>query len=445
MREQAERFSASPVSERSAPVTRNHEPSTDASRRIALPWIVRLRLGMAVGEAALVVGARFLLDVELPLTWLFLAIAAQASTNWLLAPTRAAEKPNIEHIVGALFGLDILYLTLILMLTGGPANPFSLLYLVQITFSALILHRAWTWAIGALSTFCFGLLFWISTDVPALQMQVSEGFPLHLLGMWVAFGTAALLISFFIGKMTDEDRRKERELLQMQQRLARNERLASLVTLSAGAAHEIATPLSTIAVTAREIERQARSDGDALSIGEDAELIRSQVDRCRVILERMGAEGADPLGEAPRRVEFEELFSLVRGRLGGETHRVQTENKGVSRTCVVPVGPTVEALAALVKNALDASPEDQPVTLSVEVGNQGIGFVVRDHGTGMSPEVAERAAEPFFTTKPPGSGMGLGAFLAHLFAQRLGGDLSFDSEPERGTTVVLTLPASRDV
>jgi two-component system sensor histidine kinase RegB len=125
--------------------------------------------------------------------------------------------------------------------------------------------------------------------------------------MWIAFATAAVLISYFIAKVSEEARQKEQELLLMQKQLARNERLASLVTLSAGAAHEIATPLSTIAISAKEIERYAK-DSDPRLI-DDARLIRSEVERCRLILERMGTQGADPLGEAPSPVDLQDLLA----------------------------------------------------------------------------------------------------------------------------------------
>ena len=181
---------------------------------------------------------------------------------------------------------------------------------MQITFSAIVLHRLWTWALGVISTVSFGLLFWISRDVPAFHEHAQSGeFSLHLFGMWIAFAAAALLISFFVGKLSTESRQKELELRLMEKRLARNDRLASLVTLSAGAAHEIATPLATIAVTAKEMEREAGASLRNTRLQEDAQLIRAQVERCRVILERMGAQGADPFGETPRPIDLHDLLS----------------------------------------------------------------------------------------------------------------------------------------
>jgi len=128
------------------------------------------------------------------------AILFQAFSNWLLGLKKEQLNESAEHLVGALFALDTLCLTVILALSGGPSNPFSLLYLVQITFSAVVLRKLWTWALGMISTVSFGMLFWISRDVPAFQQHAPPGeFSLHLFGMWLAFAAAALLISFFVG------------------------------------------------------------------------------------------------------------------------------------------------------------------------------------------------------------------------------------------------------
>jgi len=418
------------------------------ARHVAFRWVVRLRYGFVAGEIVILLALRLGLQVGLPLLIVAPAVALQLASNWLLATNKQRLGERVEHVVGALFVVDTLCLTLILALSGGPANPFSLFYLVQITFSAMVLHRLWTWALGAISTVSFGLLFLISRDVPAFHDHFQSGeLSLHLFGMWIAFAAAALLISFFVGKLSTESRQREFELRHMEKRLARNERLASLVTLSAGAAHEMATPLATIAVTAKEMEREASGVLRSARLEEDAQLIRSQVERCRLILERMGAQGADPFGEAPRRIDLRDLLNEIRQKFQAEQTRIQTMVHSTDvPSCVLPVRAAVEALAALVKNALDASPDGKPVRLeAVESSKERVRFMVRDEGIGMTPEVLERVAEPFFTTKAPGTGMGLGAFLAYLFAQTLGGQLSFESEPGRGCSAILELPNMKNV
>jgi len=416
--------------------------SGEVVHRLALPWILRLRYGIVGGEIAILLAVSIGLQIAVPTVVISVVIVLQLGTNYVFGRWREKLRVNTEHVVGSLFVLDTLCLTLILAVTGGPTNPFSLLYLVQITFSAVILHRAWPWVLGVVSVLSFGLLFWVSQDVPAFRTHPRPGeLSLHLFGMWIAFATAAMLISYFIGKVSQEARQKEQELLVMQKRLARNERLASLVTLAAGAAHEIATPLATIAVSAKEIERDATARLRDERIQDDARLIRAEVERCRLILERMGAQGADPLGEAPSSVKLEDLLARIKQRFPEQRTRIEVQVGGSdSQACTIPARAAIEALGALVKNALDASPNGEPVLLQAQSSNNRLQFLVRDRGTGMTPEIIDRVAEPFFTTKPAGQGMGLGAFLAHLFAQRLGGSLSFESAPGHGCTAILELP-----
>jgi two-component system, sensor histidine kinase RegB len=418
----------------------------ETAQHLALRWVLRLRYGLIAGEIALIFGLYFGLNIPLPLLILGPTIVGQSLSNWFLGSRKEKLGRTAEHLVGALFVLDALCLSLILAFSGGPANPFSLLYLVQITFSAVVLRKIWTWILGVISTLSFGLLFWISKDVPAFHEHSQSGeFSLHLFGMWMAFAAGALLISFFVGKMSSEARRKEREIRWMQKRLAKNDRLASLITLAAGAAHEISTPLSTIAVTAKEMERDAASRPGNETLVEDARLVRSQVERCRQIVERMGAQGADPFGESPTSTSMQLLFAQVVERFPQERERLRIQTEGPAG-CIVPTRATIEALSALVKNAIDASPDGKPIVLRAIRSESGLlRFWVRDEGVGMPPEVLERVAEPFFTTKPVGQGMGLGAFLAHLFAQTLGGQLSFQSAPGRGCTAILEIPEPRYV
>ncbi|PYS39462.1 MAG: hypothetical protein DMG14_13920, partial [Acidobacteria bacterium] len=168
----------------------------------------------------------------------------------------------------------------------------------------------------------------------------------------------------------------------------------------AGAAHEMATPLATIAVTAKEMEHDATVRLRDHRSQEDAQLIRSQVERCRSILERMGTQGADPFGETPKSTELDALLLQVKEKFPEAQSRIHLcIDEGLSN-CLIPVRAAVEALSALVKNALDASPHGKPVVVrAVKVDEGRVRFVIRDEGTGMSPEVMERVAEPFFTMK----------------------------------------------
>jgi two-component system sensor histidine kinase RegB len=434
----------SPVSDaRQFDTVEETEPSPgNLAPNVALPWVLRLRYGMVVAEAAIVLGTRYGFRIDFPIVWTLAPLAPMLASNVVLQRAREMSSRFPEQTLGAAFVLDTLCLTAMLGLTGGPTNPFSLLYLVQITLSAVVLHKNWTWALGVLSTVCFGLLFFFHLPLAALETHhVEEGLSAHLIGMWIAFVIAAGLITFFTGKVSDALRRREREVLDLQEQVAKHERLASLVTLAAGAAHELGTPLATIAVVAKELERYAMnlSAGDAVL--DDAKLIRSEVERCRLILSRMSAQGAEPMGETAREIRIARLLSEVHGQVP-EADRgcITVELPDEAITAILPVQATVQAVGALVQNALDANLEQRPVVIRAAQTGSQLSISVVDHGSGMPDGVLRRIAEPFFTTKEPGRGMGLGTFLVRTFAERLGGRLAFQSISGQGTTATLELP-----
>jgi len=407
---------------------------------LALPWIVRLRYGVLIGQTALILAARYLFEIKLPIEWLTLPLATVAVSNLLFR--RASETLGVRRSLGSFLALDTVCLTALLALSGGPANPFSLLYLVQITLSAVVLSREWTWGLGILSMACFGFLFPLHVRVSIFEgHHTGEGFSVHLIGMWIAFATGTLLITVLIGKISEALRKREQEVLSLQHQLARHERLASIVTLSAGAAHELGSPLATIAIAAKDLEVAASTSENGGAVYSDARLIRAEVERCSQILLQMSARGAEPHGEAPSPVDLGQFVKTVHKGFAAQAQRqIQVTTSGKSGPVLLPKEATRQALSALIKNALDSSPDGLPVSVSAEATEKCVRFVVIDLGSGMGPEILERIGEPFFTTKAPDNGMGLGTFLVRVFAERLGGDLIFESEPGKGTRATLELP-----
>jgi two-component system sensor histidine kinase RegB len=422
-----------------AQTTSDLRSAGDLAPDLARPWVVRMRYGMLAAQLALVVFLGLGLRIHLQLVWLAVPLTITGVSNLILRRKFVASS-NPQALLGELFCLDTVCLTFVLGLTGGPMNPFSLLYLVQIMLSAMILSKTWTWFLGALSTVSFGLLFWFNRPVPEFSPHHEEsGLNLHLVGMWIAFAIAATLITFFIGKVAEALRQHERETLDLRDRLARSQRLASLVTLAAGAAHELGTPLGTIAVVAKELERAAAGINDDGTILEDARLIRSEVARCRLILERMSVDGAETPGEASLPVGLQDIVTDVAERFS-RYPALHVAASVAGKKVVLPRQATVQAVSALVKNALDANVQNRQVILRAEVVENSVRFVIQDEGSGMSAEVLNHIAEPFFTTKQPGLGMGLGTFLVRTFAEAMNGRLSFDSTPGKGSTAILEFP-----
>ncbi len=414
---------------------------TDA-HAINLSWLLRLRWGALLGQVALVLVAHLGLQMPQRLGPLFATIGVGVASNAALALWSRRPRAIREWMLWAVMALDVVLLTVLLDFSGGPFNPFSALYIVHIALAAVVLRERWTWALMGLAAACFAALFvghlWFPRDGQASAHHHIHDVRLHLEGMWVAFGLAAGFIVYFVQRVTRALARREAELVAARAEAARSEKLAALATLAAGAAHELSTPLSTIAVVAKELERRAELSPEGR---EDARLIRQQVARCRDILAQMAADAGASRGEALVALTPVALVDeALEGLRGRERVRVEADGAARAEVTAVPARALTHALRGVVKNALQASPEGAPVRLVLAREASGWRVAVHDTGGGMAPQVLARAGEPFFTTKPPGEGMGLGLFLTRAVVEQMGGGLALTSRPGEGTCVVLTWP-----
>jgi two-component system sensor histidine kinase RegB len=413
-------------------------PHTDGElHAINLRWLVRLRFGAALGQSVVILLARQIFTLELPLVALFSVIGVELATN-VGCLQLLRRRPVREGMLAAVMALDVLLLTVLLHLSGGSFNPFNFLYLVHIALAAVVLRPAYTWGLVALSLACFGSLFGGVLGLPVQDhVHHAEQMDMHLRGMWVAFAVAAAFIVYFVDRIRRALAERDGELERSRQRAARSERLASLGTLAAGAAHELATPLGTIALAAGELETALRS-GDTASVADDAALIQEQVRRCRTILDQMAA--GDAPGEAPERVTLTALAESVAAAMRDVGPvLIALDVRADGREVHVPRRAVEQALRAIVKNAIDAS-HGTPVTLGGGGDERSAWIEVRDEGEGMTADVLARACEPFFTTKETGQGMGLGLYLTNALAEQLGGQLDVESQQGEGTTVRFVMP-----
>ena len=402
-------------------------------------WLLRLRWVAVAGQSAGILLGNALMPEALRLAPLFALVAAGAVSNLFLARRLAQPEPVPEVLAGALLGLDSLLLTGLLFLSGGPSNPFTAIYLVHITLAAVVMEGSWAWVLCILSTLGFVLLFFFNVHVHALMRMSHEAgvFSLHLVGMLAAFAVTATLIAAFAGQVSLALRHREEEVLILRDRAARQTRLASLATLAAGVAHELGTPLGTIAVAAGELQRAAAAlGGPGSPLAEDAALIRQEVRRCRDILDQMAAPTGSTFGEDLQPLDWTALQAGLPFEAGERLQCAFPEGPGG----LVPMKGLARTLRALVLNALDATPPPGRIRLRAwdEAGQWVI--VILDEGAGMPAEVLARAGEPFFTTKAAGTGMGLGLFLARTFMEQMGGTLHLDSSPGAGTQVELRWP-----
>ncbi|MDQ3340152.1 MAG: ATP-binding protein [Myxococcota bacterium] len=416
---------------------------------VNIQWLARLRWAQIAGQSLTVLVGQFLLDGKLPITWLLAVISIGLVSNLGVelyffgdrnrgARERTQSREVHEWHIAVLMMLDVAILTGLLYLSGGPHNPFGLLYVVQIALATVLLHARWPWILTGLSFIGFGILL-----VTHRPLDIGEDN--RAVGVWVALGVASAFVVHFLLRITASLAEREDELTQARGLAARQERLASLATMAAGAAHELSTPLGTVALAAKELER-ALTKIDNQDLASDARLIREQVGRCRAILEQM-QQGAGTVGENVEACTVDELLdeTMVGIRAAPTVHRdVPAELAETSLR--LPPRAVSQALRSLVTNAQDASATSphaaggSTVVVSVRRHDNTLSITIRDRGAGIPTDVLARIGEPFFTTKAPGRGMGLGLFLARAVIEGVGGTLEIASTTGQGTEVSVRLP-----
>ncbi len=375
-------------------------------------------LAWTVGASALAVGGLMSAGVVLAITNVF--------ANWFLARPHDA--------IGGSVLLDVCVLTVALALTGGPANPFSVLYIVYVALAATLLETFWMWLAVVASSGGFALLFAFHLPLPAAGHVHEGSFSLHLQGMWLAYVVAAVAIVRFVARLAAELRREREDR-------ERTRHVLAVATLAAGAAHELGNPLGTIRIATDELRdtlERSNAPTDAL---EDVNLIAEEVARARSVLDRMSSGAVELDAEKRDTRPLALILESLIDELGSESTRVELQVSEPLPKVEWPPAVTDQALRQLIRNALQAS--KSKVELTARALNGEIEVTITDGGRGMDAQVLAKSTEPFFTTRPE-EGMGLGLFIARSLIEHVGGRLQIESVVARGTTVRVTLPASEN-
>jgi two-component system sensor histidine kinase RegB len=423
----------------------------ESSRRLSMRWLVRLRWVAIFGQAFAVFTVSRSFALRLPLIGITVALILAIVSNIFTFCKLRSQASISEALLGFTFLLDVFLLTALLYWSGGVENPFNFLYLIYIAQAVVTVGFFWLWAIVVSSCLCFCLLLW--AYIPLIPSRIMlDLYPYwHRLGDGTAFVIAACLIAYFLRQVHVAFVRQETALQHERDLNARNEKLVSLATLAAGAAHELSSPLSTIATVSTELERnilKLSQHENVKVVCQDAHLIRQEVDRCRKVLSQMSLEAGDFSGEPFVSVSVRELWQKVIRLLQPvyqEKINLEMSPESQDAQLFLPLTSTTRCIRGIVKNAWEASHnlEESPspkVKVRVRLTKGMCEWCIQDKGIGIKSDVLNRIGEPFFTTKPPGAGMGLGVFLARNLFERLGGKLEIDSWHQKGTLVTMKIP-----
>lgn len=412
-------------------------PSSDTGAR-NLRRLFILRWIALAATAGMVTLAQRVAEIDLPVLSLGIVIGCgavlNAWTGWRLRSKRPVGDPELFLQLLA----DVAVLTGVLYFSGGWSNSFVTLFLLPLMIAATLLPARYAWSMAALTFGCYTLLGFFFVPLPHIHHGESE-FGLHVIGMWMSFALSAGVIAYFVVRMAESLRTRDRELAAARENALRDSQVLAMGTLAAGAAHQLGTPLATMAVVVRELQR---SHGADPALSEDLHQLRLQVDHCKRIISDIAASAGEQRAEGGTSQPLDEYLARA-------IESWQALRPGVTVRCawngprpaprIVNELTLGQSLISLLDNAADASPEGiemvgswTPRSLSLEI---------RDRGTGVSPEVARNAGRTAISTKPDGHGVGL--LIATAAIERFGGTVTLANRAGGGACTRLELPLER--
>lgn len=422
--------------------------SDDAShwRPLRLQTLVLLRWLAVVGQSIGVLFVHMGLGFPLPLWECLALIALSAGLNVGLFLRYGAKGQLSPRFAAIQLAFDLCQLGGLLALTGGLLNPFALLLLAPVSVSATTLPPRETLLISALAAILASLISVIHLPLPWTPGEELAFNRIYVIGIWVSIICGIAFIAAYTIRVAHESRLIADALAATELALSHREQLSALDGLAAAAAHELGTPLSTIALAAKEMRAEVE-EGSPLA--EDVELIISQAARCRAILSKLrnlGSDPADMFAKAPLTDILAEVARPHEGR--GKVILFYSERA----TGTPPVFPRsvglLYGLGNLIENATSYARETVRIDTEWDQGN--ITVTVTDDGPGFAPELIARLGEPYLTTRhrdPHGAdahqpgGLGLGIFIAKTLLERTGARLSFENEKLTGhARVTITWP-----
>lgn len=399
-----------------------------ADRTSLIATLVTLRWFAVAGQSVAVACVVLGLGVPLPLWPMVAVIGLLAAFNGFASRRARQEGEGSPREVFVHIAVDVAVLAFLIGCSGGPANPFTSLFLLPIAFAALALPQRWIYATAALCGLGYALAAAFGRPLPHVHALAMDGFDLHLWGMAVNFVISAAVFAYFLARMAAQRRERMAELARLRERFARDEGILALATHAASVAHELNTPLATMLLALDGLD--ARDDLPE-ALDEDIALLRALAETCRDRVRELAR--AARLGE---RIDPEQVvarWSLLRPAVA------------LAREAVLPPGVRVDAtvghlLRALLDNAADAgeAADDLRVALAMRCEDGFLVGHVRDHGRGFEPEFSGMRGALFRSGKP--EGMGVGLALSRAAIERLGGELVIQAEAGGGTWVRFRVP-----
>jgi len=406
------------------------------------------------GQITAIAAGKVWLDIHLPLVPMLFIVALLIAFNLItwVRLNRPAAVNDAELFMQ--LSVDLTALTVLLFFSGGASNPFVSLYLPPIAIAAAILPARFAWAVAAISGAAYSMLVFIS--MPLLMDNMDRAPQLHLVGMWLTFVISAALITWFVARMTSAIRQRDLALAAAREEALRNERVVALGSLAAGAAHELGTPLSTMAVIVGELLLQPKLDQTDLLLQEDLILIREQITHCKSIITGLVDQAGEIRAEGGRAISINDWLTQVVARwqqLRPHAHCTVSLSGTSPAPHIVGEATLEQALLNLFNNAADASSGSLDAPNQVDIAGtwdqKNLRVEVRDRGPGLVADVLRNAGQTIFKTatdqgqRPASNGAGIGLLLAHAAVERFGGHIVLENRVDGGALIRAEIPLEK--
>jgi len=420
---------------------------------------------MMLGEVILIILSVYGLGIGLPEQQLWLVVLATGAVNIYTSMRLDTDDPVTELEVFSQISIDVFAIAAMLYLTGGASNPITWVFLLPLIITAIMLPQAYAWYMVILTTSLYTMLIAFNVPLPSIEphmpdpsllhsdmehyqmlqhahaMNDKSYFSLHMFGMWFGFVFSAGLVAFFVVELARTLRDQERSLAEARENALRDERVIALGTLAASAAHDMGTPLGTIAIVAHELEQEYPSHRYP-DLYEKMLIMQQQINRCKEALSVMSASAGEMRAESGGVIlltdYIDDVIKQWRTHKPGAKLNFIIDPNVATEAKIIAERTLTHSIINILNNAAEASPNELGIEFHATWDLNCITIKIKDFGPGFPPELVEFAGKQPVVSKKRGLGVGL--FLTYSTINRLGGKINLYNSDSGGACVEITLP-----
>jgi len=435
-------------------------PKSEISIRENLKWLFILRNLMMTAEVLLIFISTYGLGIKLPQEQLWLVILSIGAVNLYTWMRLQTDELVTELEIFSQISIDVLAMASLLYLTGGASNPIIWVFLLPLIITGIMLPQAYTWNMVILTSSIYTILIGYNIPLPAIEPHVPNPryltpemshqlhmmtdknyFNLHIFGMWLGFVFSAGLVAFFVVELSNTLKERERNLAEARENALRDERVVSLGTLAASAAHDMGTPLGTIAILTHEMQQEF-PEHRYPDLQQKLIIMDQQIKRCKEALSVMSASAGEMRAESGQIMlltdYIDEVINQWRAQNPTTKLNLFVSPDNLMKAKIIADRTLTHSIMNILNNATQATTDNQGIEFHATWDRQQLNLKIRDFGPGLPSEYLGFIGQHPVTSKKQGLGVGL--FLTYSTIKRLGGTIHFNNLETGGVCVEITLP-----